>query len=166
MKIHNQVLKPETISALQSETRENTQEATWRLSTLFWPADIQVGTIAGIVCKIISEEVASQIESEIKHLLPAYNRIIQQIYLWPRGSSISLHNDANQKFGATIYLNSVWHIDNGGLFVWQDKEDDEWKVRIPEYNSMVLNDQEEPHLVTPVANTSMDMRHTVQIWGV
>ena len=166
MKIYDNVLDKTTIDALFLETRKSQDKDVWRFSTLFWTPEIQVGAMAATACKVVSEELAPVIEQQIKHLLPPYESLLQQIYLWPRGASISRHDDAHCKWGATIYLNTSWDIDNGGLFVWQDKESAEWKVRIPEFNTLVVNDNKEPHLVTPVAYTSMDMRHTVQIWGL
>lgn len=165
MKIYNNVLQQSTIEEIFKETRNAHRTAEWAFSTLAWSTDIQVGAMAATACKPVSEELATAIEGQIQQYLPEYTELKSQIYLWPRGSSISCHDDAHCKFGATIYLNSHWHVDYGGLFVWQDNASKEWKVRFPEFNTMVLNDEQEPHLVTPVSYASMEMRHTVQIWG-
>ena len=166
MKIYNNVLTDETIQKLWAETNQTKGEDVWRISTLSWIQDIQRGILASAGCKVVSPEIAESIESQVKHLLPPYEKLYQQIYVWPRGSGISAHNDGDKKFGATIYLNNHWELDFGGLFVWQDKESEELKVRMPEFNSMVVNDTEELHLVTPVAFNCYAIRHTVQIWGV
>ena len=166
MKVYNKVLTPETINQLCQETNQTRGEDVWRVSTLSWVGEIQRGILASVACKEVSPDLADTIEKEIKHLLPPHEKLYQQIYVWPRGSGISAHDDGNKKFGATIYLNNDWQLDFGGLFVWQDKESNELKVRVPEYNSMVLNNNEELHLVTPVAFNCPAMRHTVQIWGL
>ena len=166
MKIYNDVLQPDTISAICEETRCSHSQATWTLSTLAWERNIQEGAMAATACKPASEALARTLEEEVKGLLPPHQELRFLIYVWPRGSSISCHNDAHCKFGATIYLNNEWPINNGGLFVWQENDSDEWKARVPKYNTMVLNDERELHLVTPVSYSSMDMRHTVQIWGL
>jgi hypothetical protein len=166
MKVFNNVLTLETINKLWEETNQTKGDDVWRVSTLSWILEIQKGILASVACKEVSPDLAEIVESEIKHLLPPCEKIVQQIYAWPRASGISAHNDGNKKFGATIYLNDYWDIDYGGLFVWEDKEYGGLKVRVPEFNSMVLNDNEEMHLVTPVAFNCPAIRHTVQIWGV
>lgn len=166
MKVYNNVLNSDTIQQLRAETNQTRRDDVWRHSTLSWVPEIQNGILAGAACKVVSPETAASIEEQIKHLLPPYDELVQQIYVWPRGSGISAHNDGNKKFGVTIYLNDDWHIDFGGFFVWQEKESGELKIRMPEFNSMVVNDEEELHLVTPVAFNCHAMRHTVQIWGL
>jgi hypothetical protein len=166
MKIYNNVLTDETIQKIRNETNQTRGDCVWRSSVLSWVGEIQRGILASVACKDVSPELAESIESQIKHLLPPHDELYQQIYVWPRASGISAHNDGNKKFGATIYLNHDWELDFGGLFVWKEKETEELKVRMPEYNSMVLNDDEELHLVTPVAFNCMALRHTVQIWGM
>lgn len=166
MKTYSNVLNSDTIKAIRDETNKSFQEDVWRLSTLCWPSYIKVGIMAGAACKALSSELASEVEAQIKHLLPPYETLIQQIYVWPPTSGISAHNDGNKKFGVTIYLNDHWELNFGGLFIWRDKDTDELKVRMPEFNSMVLNDEEELHLVTPVANGCSVLRHTIQIWGM
>ena len=166
MKIYNNVLNPDTLQKLFDETNQSRGEDVWRSSLLSWVPEIKKGILGTTLCKEVSAGLAEIIEEEIKHLLPPYERIVQQIYVWPPASGISAHNDGNKKFGVTIYLNTGWDLDYGGLFILKDKETDELKVRMPEFNSMVLNDDEELHLVTPVAIGCPTLRHTVQIWGI
>lgn len=166
MKIYNDVLNNETIQAVRVETDKAFSEDTWRLAAFSWPAYLRVGLLTGPGCRVVSPELASSIEGQIKHLLPSYEKLGQQIYVWPPGSGIAVHNDGNYKFGVTIYLNDTWDLNYGGLFIWGDKATSELKVRMPEFNSLVLNDDEEQHLVTPVALGSPVLRHTLQIWGL
>ena len=39
-----------------------------------------------------------------------------------------MHDVSGRRFGATIYLNETWHPNSGGWFIWEDKNDGEWKV--------------------------------------
>ena len=166
MKIYNNVLTTNTIQKVWDEINQSRGENNWRVSTLFWGPDIKKGILGSTTCKEVSANLAEIIEGEIKHLLPSYGKLVQQIYAWLPASGISAHTDGKKKFGMTIYLNNNWQLDYGGLFVWEDKESNELKVRMPEFNSMVLNDNEELHLVTPVAFNSPVIRHTLQIWGL
>jgi len=166
MKTYNNVLSLDTIQAIQDETVKTRGEDVWRMSTLSWAPDIRLGIMGTTGCKELAPEVKAEVERQIKWILPPYENLYVQIYLWPPLSGISAHNDGHKKFGATIYLNDNWQLNYGGLFVWQDKESQELKVRMPEFNSIVLNDNQELHLVTPVACGCPIMRHTLQIWGV
>lgn len=166
MKIYNNVLTHETIQAVRVETEAAFGKDEWRLGTLCWPSFLRVGLLSGAACKPVSSDLASKVEAQIKHLLPPHETLIQQIYVWPVASGISVHNDGNHKFGATIYLNDSWDLNYGGLFIWGDKATGELKVRMPEFNSLVLNDDQEQHLVTPVAHNCPMLRHTIQIWGL
>jgi len=96
--------------------------------------------------------------------LPHAERLVFQYYVWKQNAAISLHKDSAYKFGATIYLNENWDIDCGGLFLWQHGS--ELKGFCPEYNSMVLNNSGEAHLVTPVNPLSPVHRYTIQVWGI
>ena len=41
----------------------------------------------------------------------------------------------------------------------------EWSALLPNCNTMVLNDNHESHMVTPLSPYSTDFRYTIQIWG-
>lgn len=165
MKIYREVLTNETIRSIRIETQQSLGKSEWRVSTLSWNPDLRRGIQSSSMAKYLSEGLSGEVEDQIKHLLPPYDRLLQQIYLWAPGSGISLHADVDKKFGLTIYLNEQWDIDFGGLFVWEDGDSNELKVKKPEFNSMILSDCKEPHLVTPVAIACPVLRHTLQIWG-
>lgn len=79
-------------------------------------------------------------------------------------SSISLHNDSHVEFGATLYLNEAWVPDDGGIFLYQHAEND-WRAHIPEFNTLVVNDNHTLHMVTPVSPFAKHYRYTIQIFG-
>ena len=64
-----------------------------------------------------------------------------------------------------MYLNEEWHVNFGGLFVWQPKDEDTMRAIIPEENMLVINDNAETHMVTPVSMEATQYRVTLQIWG-
>tara|TARA_B100000809_G_C14937047_1_gene459015 strand:+ start:112 stop:609 length:498 start_codon:yes stop_codon:yes gene_type:complete len=86
-----------------------------------------------------------------------------RFYIWNRGSHIPWHNDKKYKFGSTIYLNKGWHRDDGGLFLWED-ENQQIHAEVPEFNKMVLNDDGTSHAVSMISNQSPQLRTTLQIW--
>jgi Rps23 Pro-64 3,4-dihydroxylase Tpa1-like proline 4-hydroxylase len=92
------------------------------------------------------------------------------LYYWPVNSAISWHNDAAYDASATIYLNSEWHIDWGGYFVWQEEEKLEKgfvNAIKPKYNRCIFNGGQIPHAVTPtIQDKNIDeplIRRTVQL---
>jgi hypothetical protein len=60
-------------------------------------------------------------------------------------------------------LNKGWHRDDGGLFLWED-ENQQIHAEVPEFNKMVLNDDGTSHAVSMISNQSPQLRTTLQIW--
>lgn len=85
------------------------------------------------------------------------------IYLWTKESYISLHSDKKSNKALTIYLNENWDFVDGGLFLWNDAEKEEWQVIIPKFNLAVLNDENIEHATTPVKSNDK-LRITLQIF--
>lgn len=165
MQIVRNVLSEKLYLLLRFELENKYKEDVWSSSTLIWNKDIKKSIFGSTLITLVSQELSKQIAEEIKDHLPNHDDLKCQFYIWQHSSGISSHNDGNYKFGATIYLNEKWDIDDGGFFIWQDKNTKELKVLSPEKNMMVLNSDKEEHLVTPVAPNSSDLRYTVQIWG-
>jgi Rps23 Pro-64 3,4-dihydroxylase Tpa1-like proline 4-hydroxylase len=167
MKLIQNVLSEETIQKITDRVNSTMDQNSWSVSSLWWPMGIRVGNHVGVITQLLKDELRDEIESQITGLLPPYNEICVQIYLWPEGSNISWHDDgSDQKLAAaTIYLNIDWHPDFGGLFVWEDADTKEMRVLCPKYNSMVINDRREMHLVTPVTSAAPLPRLSLQIWG-
>lgn len=165
MEVIRNSLSEELYNACVEDLGTKRHENVWKSSNICWPEYLSNGILGTTLCTEVSEVLSGQIHREISDYVPEHNSIFCQYYLWQRNSGIKKHDDGNHKFGATIYLNQNWDIDNGGFFIWKDKFTDELKVLSPEKNMMVLNSNEEEHLVTPVLPSSTDLRYTIQIWG-
>ena len=165
MQIVKNVLSEELYSALLDELKEKTVQQVWSSSKFIWYDWLKKGVSGPILTSKISDVLSNQILREIEEYVPECNEIVCQFYIWQEYSGINTHNDQHCLFGATIYLNEHWELDDGGFFVWVDKETDELKILSPEKNLMVLNGDKELHLVTPVLPSAKDFRYTVQIWG-
>mgnify|MGYP001223210742 FL=1 len=166
MRVIDNVLSDSLISRCRGEVdiKISQNEMCWASSTLLWSQKIQEGITGSCLASLTSEEIN---ESIIEEILPHVPNDVKQIstryYMWQPNSGISIHNDGDYRFGATIYLNPEWHPNCGGWFIWRDKNINEWKVILPTENTMVINIDKEEHLVTPVAPDKF--RITVQIWG-
>ena len=73
-------------------------------------------------------------------------------YVWTYNSYIPVHNDGGKR-AATLYLNREWDYSEGGHFNWYDEQSKEWKVIVPKFNSLVVNEGNVPHATTPVKST-------------
>jgi len=164
MKIYNDVLTQDILEECYHELWEKRRLNCWRSSLLTWPQDVLVNVTGNCLSTSVSDDLTLQLENSLKNILPPYDRLGMTFHIWQSNSGISSHNDSNYKFGATVYLNVDWHVNDGGLFVWVDGKTFELKVYLPSYNTLVLNDEKEDHLVTPVTKNSSN-RYTIQIFG-
>ena len=165
MQIVKNVLSEELYSALLDELKEKTTQQVWSSSKFIWQDWLKKGISGSILTSKISDVLSNQILREIEEYIPECNEIICQFYIWQQNSAINNHDDNHCLFGATIYLNQDWDLNNGGFFVWADKLTGELKIISPQKNMMVLNNDKEFHLVTPVLTNDDNMRYTIQIWG-
>lgn len=165
MKLFHNILSSEILVNCAKELDSLIREPVWRVSDQFWQPQIQVGVVGLCTSTLVGEELKSQIYESIKDILPEHDGIMAQHYIWHKHGAISLHDDGAHKFGATIYLNQNWNIDNGGIFVWKDNTTGELYAQCPSYNSLMLNSNRELHLVTPISPLTSENRITIQIWG-
>ena len=164
MKLHKNVLSDNSIKKFHDELNYNFANSRWTASSFFWQPDITVGIVGNCMSTVISDELKEMILTDIGHLLPKCSYHLMQIYVWTKNSGISLHND-DDRLGVTIYMNQTWDMDYGGIFLWQPKNESEFKVIVPEFNAMVVNDEDERHMVTPISPLVDQFRITIQIWG-
>jgi Rps23 Pro-64 3,4-dihydroxylase Tpa1-like proline 4-hydroxylase len=135
----------------------------WNISQFRWSNKLHYGSYGSCVHHLLADPLSTEIECQIKKLLPEYKEFEIQFYVWMKGSAISLHTDGLDRFGATIYLNRDWNIDHGGLFVY--KNDEKFNAIVPSFNTMVINNQNEPHMVTHISPLAPEDRYSLQIWG-
>lgn len=72
----------------------------------------------------LDEDLQNEVIAELltKKMLPKKPKKLQAyIHLFSRNSYIPWHQDAIYKHTVTVYLNHVWNIDLGGLFVYESK---------------------------------------------
>lgn len=108
---------------------------------------------------------------EIKNIFNSFDKKFDEYsinvlyYEWYRGSYIPWHNDGNHCCGATIYLNKSWDIEDGGIFMYYDDEDQKnLKCISPKYNNLIINENNEFHHVSLINYHSKETRKTLQIW--
>jgi Rps23 Pro-64 3,4-dihydroxylase Tpa1-like proline 4-hydroxylase len=165
MKVIKNVLSDDSIKSFREEMVFKFKQQCWSISSLSWSGELLDGIQGQCVSSMLSEELKLKLINDIKNYIPKCDNYTFQGYVWDKNSGISLHDDHMYKFGATIYMNTNWNINNGGIFLWRPKDSEEFKAIIPEFNTMVVNDSNEPHMVTPVSVYANEIRVTIQIWG-
>ena len=170
MKIFQNVLSVETLNNIKTEITSKKNQNCWCSSGLVWDKSVLQNIEGECLFSFLSDELNKKIEIDIKSYLPEYTELIIQLYIWTKNSGISLHSDhhPNRNFAATIYLNETWNLTDGGLFVWKNKNATEeiFNLISPKFNQMILNDEFEPHMVTPISPLVQDYRYTIQIFGI
>jgi hypothetical protein len=163
MKILENVLSLDLLKLCQEELTNKLKTNKWKSSSLCWYSYLTHGIDGSTLTTRTSLDIQNAIKKEISPHVPECD-ITTQYYVWQSNSGISLHEDSDYKFGATIYLNDDWRPNFGGWFIWKDKE--KWNTILPTKNLMVLNDIDEEHLVTRVASDIPYPRYSIQIWGI
>jgi len=163
VKVFKNVLSEQLHQVIFEKVEKKLGDNCWAPSSLFWHPGLRTGIQGSTYQTVVDNDIHDKISKEITHLLPTHNFLIIQHYLWDKNAGIALHNDDNYLFGATIYMNRQWSINDGGIFIHQ--HENEYKAIVPEFNTMVLNDRKTYHLVTPVSPFTSNLRMTIQVWG-
>ena len=164
MKTVFNILSTDVIAQAHAELDAFKKETRWASSQNFWMDCLHTGTIIGSVTQTFaSPSLTSLVHNAIRNYIPKCNNIVVQHYLWHPLSGINMHGDAGYTFGATIYLTPVWDINWGGLFVYETSNG--LKATPPTFNSININTEQTPHMVTTVSPLAPYPRHTLQIWG-
>ena len=117
------------------------------------------------LANITSTNNEGNIINEIQDYFVETMKLSLQYCIWQVNSGINLHNDHLHDVGATIYLNETWDASNGGIFLWKDNDSDIYKGLVPKQNTMIINNQNQQHLVTSINHYPNKFRYTIQIWG-
>ena len=165
MKLYKNVLTQNTLALITKELNDFIKHSdNWTCSNFIWMNDIKVNISGTTMLSFVGKELTQFILEDLKNILPPISNPKLQYYVWTPNSGISCHDDGMYKFGATIYLNQSWNINDGGIFMYQHDGDD-WRAHIPTLNTMVVNDTNALHLVTPVSPFAKHNRYTIQIFG-
>ena len=164
MKLITNILSDDVIKQAYGEVEDARHRSVWQVSNIAWDRTL-TDVISPGPCTFtaVGEVLHRMVVDHIRPHIPHYNRITIRHYLWHPLSGINMHSDGGYKFGATIYLNPNWDMRWGGLLVV--KEDGRYVTYPPVFNSLILNDSKQDHMVTTVSPHAPYLRHTLQIWG-
>jgi hypothetical protein len=111
------------------------------------------------------EEITLKLKEEIMvlGLVDETDYLSAMVYVWLPGSYIPIHEDGTDRKVFTAYLNEKWSIQDGGTLNYLGKDDQDWKVLIPEQGTLVYNDNNEKHYTTISHNNKL--RISLQIFA-
>ena len=72
-------------------------------------------------------------------------------YIYPPGGYIAWHDDGGYDFASIIFLNPIWNLDWGGLFLYDDLKGLGIRSEVPDFNRCVIHTGGIPHAVSIVA---------------
>ena len=165
MKIIDNALPQHIFEDVRQYLQRNMGDFSWQSSEILWEPGLKIGIIGSCLIRETPEDLRLNVEQELSKHLPDYDELVINFHVWQHGSGISAHTDSSYKFGATLYLNTDWHYNHGGLFVWQPEGEQTMRALSPSGNTLVVNDEREVHMVTPISTIAPSFRVTLQMWG-
>ena len=140
-----------------------------------WPASI-IQDSAPVLCFVTPDSLLPPIQSCLESngiFLPDSDipliqgehpeRSICLTYVWMYNSYIPRHRDGDYRKTVTIYCNSAWSYENGGMFQWFEPEAERWESVIPSCGTLIFNDRDLIHATTPV-KSQKEFRVSLQIF--
>ena len=165
MKIIDVALSKKLLDKTTQEILTLQKEKVWVTNIQKWQTNLTRGMNGSCLQCDVPADTAKDIINEIKKYFCSNIKLLIQYCIWQVNSGINLHNDYLHDIGATIYLNKNWDINNGGIFLWKEDHSNFYKGLVPKQNTMVINNKNQPHLVTSINHYPEKFRYTIQIWG-
>ena len=169
MKVFHNVISDDLRQRCLDYVKNERKNSSWIIYQYHWPDGIGEGVIGNNYGTPIPVDLFFEIVQSVSKVFPEITETKHipehcVFYIWSKHSSINWHDDGHWDYGLTIYLNDVWEEWQGGYFLWKDLSNNE-EIRgiIPTKNTMVLNDEAEEHMVTPVSPYSED-RISIQMF--
>jgi len=128
-----------------------TQEPRWKTS-LQWKQQIQRAT-SPVPILPLPDKFTASIHQTLKEKAgltweEATPPQQSQYYLYSPGGYIGWHDDAHYTFASILFLNPVWNIDWGGIFLYEDLEGLGLRGEVPTFNKCLVNAGGVPHGVS------------------
>lgn len=133
-------------------------------SNLDWDAGIRKASAKVLVRDYDATLSAMIIDQLIARTVIDHRDYHVMNYAWTAQSYIPWHNDGHRPEAITLYLNDVWDLDWGGLFLFRDP-DDQIRAFPPAFNCGVKNGNHVLHSTTPVSLDAPEPRFTVQLFS-
>ena len=153
LKSFNNFLDPKLINEIEAyvDASLKTQEPRWKTS-FQWEPPIRRAT-SPVPILLLPDNLTIPIHQTLKEKAgltweesaPPQQ---SQYYLYPPGGYIGWHDDVKYTFASILFLNPVWNIDWGGIFLYEDLEGLGLRGEVPTFNKCLVNAGGVPHGVS------------------
>jgi len=168
MKLFKDFLLEDDFKICYDDLLKKLSSESWNYTKMTWTSlDVTRGITGSVLSSSVSQKVFDLLIEKFSKILDisSFEKIGMMYYVWQPYSGLALHDDHCFQMASTIYLNQDWHVDYGGIFLWKEsKEDEIYKAIPPIKNMMILNDQLQDHMVTPISPLAPNLRTTIQVW--
>jgi len=153
LKSFNNFLDPKLINEIEAyvDASIKSPEPRWKTS-LWWEPPIRRAT-SPVPILLLPDNLTISIHQTLKEKAgltwkesaPPQQ---SQYYLYPPGGYIGWHDDIKYEFASIIFLNPVWNINWGGIFLYEDLEGLGLRGEVPTFNKCLVNAGGVPHGVS------------------
>jgi|694.fasta_scaffold03834_8 hypothetical protein len=129
-----------------------------------WAPELYQGHLGQVLMAPANHWINGLVQRAVQRQRPHLNCENLEIfyYRWLEFSAINSHRDSKYLWAATVYLNSYWDPQWGGIFHWTDSNSLIHSLT-PCENTAVINHSRLSHWVTPVLTDQP--RLTIQIFA-
>ena len=169
MKLIRNFLDDTVLQQCKLDLEDKIKKDIWYSNRNVWGAHLVLGLKGDVLGTAVDPSINNNIKEALTKHVPELcdvdTEVRSQYFQWKPSAGISMHSDHLFKFVATLYLNREWEVDYGGIFLWQDL-DNELRAQCPEYNAIMIDTDTLNHCVTPVTYAAPENRLTIQILGI
>jgi hypothetical protein len=136
----------------------------FRRSNFHWQPELRQSSAVVLVRDIEPVLSGLLLDKLIERKIVEHREYRVMNFAWTRLSYIPWHDDYRVKDAVTIFLNDVWELDWGGLFLYQD-EATQILGYPPTFNCGLRNQGNVLHATTPVSLEAPEPRFTLQLFS-
>lgn len=162
MKKLRQILRARDLDLILGDLAlRRSRPSLWQDNRRVWAPELFEGFSGSVEITEAHSMVKNLVQSRIAqvHPIQTSDRVTAQYCIWHPDSGINPHRDERYRWAATLYLNSLWLAEYGGLFLTGAE------AIVPEMGTLIINDQQELHCVSRIRACAPE-RITLQIWAV
>jgi hypothetical protein len=147
---HYNFLDINLIKEIEKYVKQSIRSPIWRTSH-GWPLAVRLSTNPVAILEL-PDQFTNVIHKRLKKTGLTWKKDNppqrSQFYIYPPGGSIAWHDDGLYDFASIIFINPIWNLDWGGLFLYEDLKGLGIRAEIPEFNKCLINSGGVPHGVS------------------
>ncbi len=165
IKVFNNFLPKDLTDVVLNYVGHHSRSNVWGVSNLTYHPNL-IGSSAPIFSMQFTETIFKQIKDVYQKKFKEFKnkQFLIEYKLYSPMSYITWHGDDGYLAGSTIYLNRQYYENDGGLFLYKEKNNVIKGIE-PKFRSMVLNYKDKnQHAVSMVVPSPKFLRETLQVF--